>query len=458
MKPLVTFVLPFCFAATLAGCACREKLYHASPSQLPHTTRSMKTAGFWIGRHPCPDETIFSAEQIADVNAHIRNDLKLTKDIAGFPASVPGEELRTSLEDQLARLRERPLLMGNGRKAAEQFYGPLQRNMNLRSISCDVDVRYGLVLRFADQRLLPTARSLYAIAGDIDFDELQNSALDLGTAVAVLHESAGGKWYYVQSDLSAGWVEADHVVLCSLEQLRDYLTRRDSSFVVATRAKTDVFLDESLTEFHEYIRMGVALPLGPRESSDVVGVVIPFRNDDGSFTAKDAYVRSCDVHRGFRPYTPRVVIEQAFELLDTPYGWGGQYGEQDCSRFLQEVFATVGMALPRNSGDQCQVGTLLADFAQAAAPQEKLGLLKARGVGGITILKFRNPSHVAMFLGMVDGRPYIVHSAWGYRQRLGFSEVVRVINRTSVAELHLGEGSTKGSLLDRLASVRILSR
>jgi len=59
---------------------------------------------------------------------------------------------------------------------------------------------------------------------------------------------------------------------------------------------------------------------------------------------------------------------------------------------------------------------------------------------------------------MVDGRPYIVHSAWGYRQRLGFSEVVRVINRTSVAELHLGEGSTKGSLLDRLASVRILSR
>ncbi len=42
-------------------------------------------------------------------------------------------------------------------------------------------------------------------------------------------------------------------------------------------------------------------------------------------------------------------------MLNQPYGWGDMYGEQDCSRFLQMVFATVGIMLPRDSKDQAQV-------------------------------------------------------------------------------------------------------
>ena len=62
-----------------------------------------------------------------------------------------------------------------------------------------------------------------------------------------------------------------------------------------------------------------------------------------------------DVHPGFLPYTARNIYKQALVMLNQPYGWGDMYGEQDCSRFLQMVFATVGIMLPRDSKDQAQV-------------------------------------------------------------------------------------------------------
>ncbi len=49
-------------------------------------------------------------------------------------------------------------------------------------------------------------------------------------------------------------------------------------------------------------------------------------------------------------------------MLNQPYGWGDMYGEQDCSRFLQMVFATVGISLPRDSKDQAQVSNSVVDF------------------------------------------------------------------------------------------------
>ena len=42
-------------------------------------------------------------------------------------------------------------------------------------------MRFGVIGHYANQRLLPTKAKIYAKRGDIDFDEQQNSALDMGT-------------------------------------------------------------------------------------------------------------------------------------------------------------------------------------------------------------------------------------------------------------------------------------
>ena len=37
-----------------------------------------------------------------------------------------------------------------------------------------------------------------------------------------------------------------------------------------------------------------------------------------------------------RPLTRRGLLTEAFRYLDTPYGWGGQQGGRDCSRFVMD--------------------------------------------------------------------------------------------------------------------------
>ncbi|MBN2398363.1 MAG: hypothetical protein JXI32_08275, partial [Deltaproteobacteria bacterium] len=55
-----------------------------------------------------------------------------------------------------------------------------------------------------------------------------------------------------------------------------------------------------------------------------------------------------------------------------------------------------------------------------------------------------------------DGNPYAIHSTWGYREPAWWRDRVRVINRVAVTSLSLGEGSHKGSYLDRLRSIRVI--
>ena len=178
---------------SLAGCVrqvpshvAHERKYLAAPTVLPHVTAEMNTPGFWIDRLSDPDEVILSADQIREFNRDIRTRLRLTKDIASFPAEYDGPDLRAILQRELDSFRRRTLYDADNRKADASFYAPLEEGMQLSAIDARADVRFALITRNADQRLLPTAEGLYAEPGDIDFDQIQNSALDIGTPVAIL--------------------------------------------------------------------------------------------------------------------------------------------------------------------------------------------------------------------------------------------------------------------------------
>ena len=364
---------------------------YAAPSQLPHVKAQMHTAGFWIARHTSADDVVMSSGQIEAFNRRVRKDLKLTKDIFSFE--------RTS--------------------------------------------RYGLVTHNVNQRFMPT----YAHKGDIDFDELQNSVLDIGTAVAVVHQSLDRKWYYVLSALSDGWVEADHIALGDINQIRKFVEAKD--FVVVTRPQADIFLDKKMRNFNDDARMGVKLPLmGQNESQWIVQV--PMKDKEGKLQLVKGYIPRAQAHEGYLSYTARTIYNQAFAMLDKPYGWGDMYGRQDCSRFLQMVYTTVGIWLPRDSKDQAQVGQVLASFDEKTTGKEKLQALQ-NASGALTILPMKG--HIMLYLGMVDGIPYAIHETSGYAQTKGNREVKYVLNRVVVSDLSLGEGSSKGSLLRRLSKI-----
>ncbi len=455
--------------ATSAGCSRHELLYYVAPSVLPDTTRQMKTVGFWIARHPFPDQVMMTSEEIQLLNQQIEKEMKLTRDIFQWPSPLVGESLKKTLVDQMNYVSQQKFYLTNGRRlpvldwdrfklrshaAPARFWQEMVESMDLDNLPKTINPQYGVIVHYADQRVLPTLEGLYAKPFDIDFDELQNSTLDIGTPVVVVHTSRDGQWVYVVSKLSDGWITKDRVAMCSLDELKKNLS---GAFVVALRAKVDIFLDQGLTEYYDYVRMGVALSSSFEEiSQDVVQVVCVQRDFNGRAVFKNAYVRRKDINQGYLPYTPRQMIQQAFELLNTPYGWGGMYGEQDCSAFLQEIFASAGIFLPRNSSQQRLVGKSLGEFEQNVLTQKKQEILVKQGIGGMTVLGMNG--HIMLFLGEVNGIPYAIHDTWAYRERKIGKDHPRVINRVVVTDLSLGAGSKKGSLLERLKTIRVIDQ
>ena len=145
----------------------------------------------------------------------------------------------------------------------------------------------------------------------------------------------------------------------------------------------------------------------------------------------------------------RNIIEQAFKLLNEPYGWGDMFGEQDCSGFICEVFSTFGITLPRNSGTQAKIGDIRGKFNDSTSVNEKINVIKEKGIPGVTLL--RKNGHIMLYLGLYNDNPYIIHETWAYPKKLGLKERKILINKVVVSDLFLlGENTSAGSPIERI--------
>ena len=435
------------------GCGNEKTLYFSAPNVLNNMSRAKNRPGFWVANHPSPDRLISDQRGIDRFNRHIMDDLKMVRDISFFPAEYDGVELRRELLDRFERIQERRLYLQDSSLASHSFFEQIEKNMGLDTLPSILPVTFGLTVGYVNQRRLPVTEPLYVQKRSSSFDKLQNNGLDIGIPLAILHESVDGKWYYGISSSSSGWVRVEDVGLCSRKTLSGFI--HDPSFIVTTEAKSDIFFDESMSHYHDSVRMGSRFPLMNMRQNNITEVAIPSRRQDGRLVLRSGYMHASRVHSGYLSYTARNIINQAFALLHEPYGWGGMNGEQDCSRFIKEIFATVGITMPRNSKGQAKIGRMILEIDKNTSISRKVEVLQYSAVGGITLLFM--PGHVMLFLGMVDEQPYVIHSTWGYRQKTFWGEGVRLLNRVVVSDLSLGRGSQKGSLIDRLTFIGVVS-
>jgi hypothetical protein len=117
------------------------------------------------------------------------------------------------------------------------------------------------------------------------------------------------------------------------------------------------------------------------------------------------------------------------------------YGEQDCSKFLQEVYATVGLKLPRNSTSQSNVSDAKIELSGLSKTSKETFLRNSAMVGG-TILHLKG--HIVLYLGEYKGEPYIIHTVWGASSR-HFA-----LGRTAVTSLNFNNYLGK---IDKLTNI-----
>ena len=394
------------------------------------TWAEMQSADFWIALCDDPQAVLMTAEEIADYNASLSstNGTKVEK-LSAWPSVISHMELADLLDTY-------------GEAPAPSYYTPESRitadqqlemgiNRNESAVTNENPVRYGFLTENLIMRTFPSDIPLYDSPDVWEYDKAAETALKLWEPVLMLHTSADGEWLLVQAYDYLGWVETEKVALCDRDYwdvLRENM-RTDYLTVLAPRLAMDgSFYMPGQEEI--VLKMGTVLPLavGETQADNAIAdnchiVLLPRRAEDGTLETYTARIpKNEDVTVGCLPYTLENLLQQVFKLLGHRYGWGGTAEGWDCSSICQDAYRTVGLFLPRNSGNQRQIpGWRNVEHSDIAT---KYDILTNFLPGAMLELQ----GHQTMYIGTFEGEAYVIHATHGvYDQKGDFYNANSVI-------------------------------
>ena len=137
---------------------------------------------YWTEHNADGDKVVLNAAGVEAFNKKIIAASPTVYDMAAYPKTLSGKTVtayvntHTDLSDELYR---------EGKLVSDNYKNILRSQTNAAAIPAEVTVRYGVTVRRANLRNLPTGEGLFFYASDRNFDALQETALDPGEAVAI---------------------------------------------------------------------------------------------------------------------------------------------------------------------------------------------------------------------------------------------------------------------------------
>ncbi|OGP30936.1 MAG: hypothetical protein A2073_07915 [Deltaproteobacteria bacterium GWC2_42_11] len=407
-----------------------------------------RSPDFWISRLDNPDAVLMDDFRIKMFNEEIIASIDQMADVSRMGETIAGDIIKGYiLEDPLPK--DKAMFDRNGRKVREAFYRQVEKNFNLDGVGNEVRVRFGVMVKRADIRAFPTLDPLFKSAGSKGFDAVQYSSIYPPEVVALLHISKDREWGFFQTGFVRGWIRLDSVAFAEGRGMIDPYGAEGKEFLIVTGSFVNIYKDRELKKVIERLPMGARLSISG-EYKDRWGVAFPHRVKDGLLKWGSAYIsKKSDVSIRFLPYSKKNIIRQAFKVLDEEYGWGGINRKRDCSLFIRDVFATVGVNIPRNSRQQAVVGSVLVNTGSSGSAEEIKSVIGS-SAPGITLLAM--DGHIMLYLGNIEERHYVIHSVYRYEDVEG----IKVVNKTTVTDLNTGSGTKNGAIMDRIKGVTLL--
>ena len=296
----------------------------------------------------------------------------------------------------------------NKKKHASQWIKTLKQNAALDNFPNTL--KPAITTRGTNLRMLPTqGPHFYRSGGDIDgwpFDNLQISSVTANTPILVCHLSADKTWALVETSFAFGWMPAEDYAPVSQDFMGAWETGR---YAVVIKDKASISDDKGLFSLRTSI--GQLFPL-VRETLENLEILMAVPDENNNAIVKRGYVSRQLVEIKPLSFTYTNALKIADEMIDEPYGWGGLYGNRDCSAMTRDFFAPFGIWLPRHSEDQVkQIGTYFN--LQYYTPEQKEKIIIEQGVPYLSLLWRKG--HVMLYIGEENGRALIFHNAWGVR-------------------------------------------
>lgn len=384
-------------------------------SSIPNVTDEMLNPDFWISKLDDGDRVIMTPDEIEKYNRKIEEYVDEVVDLQGYPDEVSGEVLKEMIGrygvPRLPRYDEDGEMLGN------DYYETLLNKRNMDGIRDKNPVRFGLVVRRTNMRSFPTDDLVMNKPGDIEFDRFQETALYVGTPLAVLHESSDGMWYFGQAGFYLGWVRVSDIAIGDRSEVLDFAGKIPFIVVTGNHIKTGYNpYTAGVSEIS--LDMGVRLPLVGSPPAVIDGqasqgnhvVWLPTTDPNGGLLLKEAMIPYPeDVSVGYLPYTRANIIRQAFKMQGERYDWGGKAGGHDCSAFIMDIYSSFGFDLPRNTGEQESMHGIKYDLKNKSDEERAVVFAKLKPGAALYM-----PGHAMLYLGRVGAREYIIHDFSGY--------------------------------------------
>lgn len=424
-------------------------------------TEKHLSVNYWVDQIDNAGQLLKDQKGITDFNRRTFSTDQNMVDLDHFPERLEGVDVRQRIR-AISKANSSDLYSPAGDILNSETYRKYTANLGLEYIPDSVVVRFALVVKRADMRTYPTNDRYYKSPDDLNLDRFQENSLFPGDAVAVLHVSADKQWAFVQSYNYGAWVRSGNIAIGDRRTIGDY--KNSSPFIVVSGDKVSTSFNPEVPALSELqLDMGVRVPLADPETvgNNLYGqnpyasytVLLPLRTEEGKLEIKPALIaRNMDVNRGYIPFTRENIVRQAFKFLGERYGWGHSYNARDCTGFVMEIYKTFGILMPRNTGQQGS-GNFGENtrFTSESSLDEKLEALKTMAVGDLIYV----PGHVLIYIGDVNGEPYVIHDVSVFRYIDENGEYYEgTLNGVSVTPLIPLYGSRESTYVDQIYNIK----
>lgn len=232
----------------------------------------------------------------------------------------------------------------------------------------------------------------YKLAGEgYPFDNLQMSALWVGTPVYIIGETRDQAWSLVITPDYIAWVKSNGIARANDVFINQWTNAAKNKLAAITRTQASVIDGKGRFLFSAYI--GSVFPALRTFSG--LKLAVPVANENQEAVIKTAVVSSENATLIPVTVTPHHIARIMSSLIGRPYGWGGMYFYNDCSAELKSVFTPFGIWLPRHSSDQVTIGKMV-DMT-SAPPEQRLSYLMENGHKFMSIVYIGG--HVILYVG-----------------------------------------------------------
>ncbi len=268
-----------------------------------------------------------------------------------------------------------------------------------------------ITLRNTNLREMPTLEPRFSEptsdARANPFDYFQYSLLPIGTPIFIAHISLDGQWYFIECPIAAGWVRAEDIAFADADFMRLWQCGRYAALIRdhVTLPGTGINGGDSQGG------IGTLLPLQKQNKDGSLNLLLPLRGAGNMAIAAETTLTRTLACIQPLPLNPGNVAMVGNAMIGQRYGWGGMFGERDCSALTRDLFTPFALWLPRNSAAQARKGAIIS--LEGLSQEEKKRLIEAQGVPFLSLLGMRG--HISLYIGTYKGRPAIFHNVWGLR-------------------------------------------